>query len=227
MGSRRSLHELNPMDVLNPDRHMLGPEDPAHKVEIDAFYMDKYETTNAEYKEYLEEKKVAAPEFWDQKDFNQPNQPVVGVTWKNATNYCLWKGKRLPTEAEWEKASRGKRQIEYPWGNEKPDKSRLNFNNESGKSMPVGSFENGKSDYGVYDLAGNVSEWVYDWHMPEFYMFSPKKNPQGPKKRQYKVVRGGHWKSDAQDVRMTYRNASVPKLKSDFLGFRCARNVEN
>ena len=94
----------------------------------------------------------------------------------------------MPTEAEWEKAARGKRPVKYPWGNTPPHSNNLNYNNEIKKTTEVGSFENGKSDYGVYDLSGNVYEWVSDWHFPEYYLFSPKKNPKGPKKGQYKVI---------------------------------------
>ena len=90
----------------------------------------------------------------------------------------------------------------------------------------MGYFEAGKSDYGVYDLSGNLSEWVQDWHYPEYYLFSPKENPQGPGKGQYKVIRGGNWKNNAEDVRLTYRNATVPKARSNTLGFRCATEVK-
>ncbi len=226
MGSQKSLREFNPNEIFNPDRHMLGPEDPAHTVWISAFYIDIYEVTNQDYKEYVDATKAKEPRFWDNPDFNQPRQPVVGVSWYEAADYCKWKNKRLPTEAEWEKASRGKRSIIYPWGNEAPDSKKLNFNSEHKKTLPVGSFEAGKSDYGVYDLSGNVAEWVSDWHMADFYVFSPDKDPTGPKKRQYKVVRGGHWMSTPDVVNMTYRNASMPKYRGKLNGFRCALEAE-
>ncbi|MFQ5450756.1 MAG: formylglycine-generating enzyme family protein [Nitrospinaceae bacterium] len=225
MGNRRSLMELNPGDVLNADRHALGPENPAHKVYVDAFYIDIHETTNAEYLAYVKATGAREPAFTQNPDFNGPRQPVVGVSWKEAEKYCQWSGKRLPTEAEWEKASRGQRIIEYPWGNDAPDSTRLNFNEEIKKTVPVKSYEAGKSDYGVYDLAGNVSEWVYDWHFPEYYIISPKKNPRGPERGKYKVIRGGNWRNHAEDVAMTYRNATVPSLRSKTVGFRCARNT--
>ena len=229
MGSRKSLMEvqmMEPMDILNPDRHMLGPEDPAHIVDIDSFYIDIYETTNADYKKYMEAAGYEKPEFWDNPEFNDPRQPVVGVNWKDALNYCVWKKKRLPTEAEWEKASRGKRPIAYPWGDEPPSEKTSNFSEEYKKPLPVGSLEAGKSDYGVYDLSGNVAEWINDYHYALYYMFSSKKNPKGAKSGPYKGVRGGHWRSNAEDIRLTYRNASAPTVKKETLGFRCADDVK-
>ncbi len=224
MGSRRSLRELNPVDLLNTDRHALGPENPAHEVHLDGFYIDIYEVTNADYMEYVQTTGVKPPAFANDLDFSGAKQPVVGVNWKEANQFCEWKGKRLPTEAEWEKASRGKRRIHYPWGNEPPDKTKVNFNEEVNKTTEVGSYEAGKSDYGVYDLSGNVAEWTHDWHYPEYYLFSPKENPPGPEDGQYKVIRGGNWKNSAHDVNMVYRNATVPKLRSKTLGFRCVKS---
>ena len=226
MGSQKSLRELDPVSIFQADRHMLGPEDPAHEVILDAYYIDLYEVTNADYKKYLETTgSKTIPRYWDDSTLNQPNQPVVGTTWKEARAFCQWKNKRLPTEAQWEKAARGKRPVKYPWGDEEPDKTRLNFNNHTGKTTPVGSYPTGKSDYGVFDLSGNVAEWVKDWHFPEYYLFSPKENPPGPDKGHYKIIRGGNWKNNAEDVRLTYRNATVPKARSKTVGFRCAADA--
>ena len=223
MGSRKSLRELDPVSIFQADRHMLGPEDPAHEVILDAYYIDLHEATNADYKKYIEATGFKTkPRYWNDPNFNQPNQPVVGTTWKESQAFCHWQNKRLPTEAEWEKASRGKRPIKYPWGNEAPDKTRLNFNNHIGKTTAVGSYPTGKSDYGVFDLSGNVAEWVQDWHFPEYYLFSPKENPPGPERGHYKIIRGGNWKNNAEDVNLTYRNATVPKARSKTVGFRCA-----
>jgi len=222
MGSRRSLRELNPVAIFQADRHMLGPENPAHEVILDDYYIDIHEVTNADYKKYLAttgSKKL--PRYWDDSNFNQSDQPVVGVTWKQAQAFCRWGNKHLPTEAEWEKAARGKRPVKYPWGDEEPDKTRVNFNNHIGKTTAVGSYQTGKSDYGVFDLSGNVAEWVQDWHFPEYYLFSPKENPPGPEKGHYKIIRGGNWKNNAEDVNLTYRNATVPKARSKTVGFRC------
>ena len=222
LGDRKSAGELNLFDVLHPDRHALGPEDPAHDIYLDGFYIDIFETTNKDYGEFMQATEAKTPAFWKKQDLNSPEQPVVGVNWKEAFKYCQWRKKRLPTEAEWEKASRGKRPVKYPWGNETPDKTKLNFNGNVGKTTPGGHYESGQSDFGVYDLSGNVSEWVKDWHNAEYYLFSPDKNPQGPEKGLYKIIRGGNWRNKAEDVRLTYRNATVPKIRSKTIGFRCA-----
>ncbi|KMP11080.1 hypothetical protein UZ36_05575 [Candidatus Nitromaritima sp. SCGC AAA799-C22] len=225
MGSQKSLLELNPVDLFNTDRHALGPENPAHRVEVDSFHIDIYEVTHGKYMEYVKATNAKKPRYWDDPDFNGPNQPVVGVSWKEAQAYCRWRGGRLPTEAEWEKASRGKRPIIYPWGNEPPDSKKLNFNEDIKKTTPVGSYEEGKSDYGVYDLSGNVAEWVHDWHLAEFYLFSSKANPLGPDKGQYKIIRGGNWRNISQDVDMIYRNATVPSVRNKTVGFRCVQSA--
>ena len=227
MGSHKSLIELNPGDLFNTDRHALGPENPAHNVGINSFYIDTHEVTHGNYMEFVKSNKGRKPLFWNNPNFNNYKQPVVGITWKEAQFYCTWKGGRLPTEAEWEKASRGRRSIDYPWGNEPPDSTKLNFNQEIKRTTPVGSHQAGKSDYGVYDLAGNVSEWIYDWHLAEFYLFSPKRNPTGPKKGHYKVIRGGNWRNNAEDVKMVYRNATIPSIRNKTLGFRCAQSKGN
>ena len=225
MGSHKSLVELNPVDLFNTDRHVLGPENPAHNVDINTYYIDTHEVTHGDYMEFVKTTNKNKPRFWNDLNFNGHNQPIVGISWKEAQSYCKSKGSRLPTEAEWEKASRGKRSINYPWGDEMPDSTKLNFNKELNKTAPVGSYEAGKSDYGVYDLSGNVAEWTYDWHLAEFYIFSSKTNPVGPQKSQYKVIRGGSWRNSFEDVSMTYRNATVPSTRSNTLGFRCAQST--
>lgn len=226
MGSRKSLLELNPTEIFQSDRHMLGPEDPAHEVVLKAFFIDRFEATNKEYREFIEKTGARTPRYMKDDEFNKPAQPVVGINWQEAADYCKWKGKRLPTEAEWEKAGRGQGPVKYPWGNEPPDETRLNFDNKVGKTTQVGSYDKGKSAYGVHDLSGNVAEWVYDWHFPEYYLFSPKENPQGPERGTYKVIRGGNWRSNGEDVRLTYRNATTPKIRSNSVGVRCVKDTE-
>jgi formylglycine-generating enzyme required for sulfatase activity len=225
MGSKQSLLELKPHDLFNTDRHTLGPENPAHEVFLDAFHIDIYEVTNVKYKKYVDETKAKKPLGWENPEFVGDQQPVVGISWKEALNYCKWNGKRLPTEAEWEKAGRGKRPVKYPWGNSPPDSEKLNFNEEKNKTMSVGYYEKGKSDYGIYDLSGNASEWVQDWHFPEYYLFSPKENPKGPERGQYKIIRGGNWRNTAEYVDLTYRNATTPRMRNTGIGFRCAKSA--
>lgn len=224
MGSKKSMLELKPHDLFNTDRHTLGPENPAHEVYLDPFYIDIYEVTNETYSKYIQETGAKKPKGWNNANFNGPQQPVVGISWKEAVKFCEWQGKRLPTEAEWEKAARGKRPIKYPWGNAPPDSTKLNYNEEIKKTTRIGSYEKGKSDFGLYDLSGNASEWVNDWHFPEYYLFSPKENPPGPEKGQYKVIRGGSWRNNADDVGLTYRNATTPGNRSLAIGFRCAKS---
>jgi len=225
MGSRQSLLELKPHDLFNTDRHTLGPENPAHEVFLDAFQIDIYEVTNVKYKKYVDETKAKKPLGWESPKFKGDQQPVVGISWKEAMAYCKWSGKRLPTEAEWEKASRGKRPVKYPWGDSLPNSEKLNFNEEKKRTVSVGYYEKGKSDYGIYDLSGNVSEWVQDWHFPEYYLFSPKENPKGPEKGQYKIIRGGNWRNTAEYVDLTYRNATTPRMRNTGIGFRCAKSA--
>jgi formylglycine-generating enzyme required for sulfatase activity len=225
MGSKQSLLELKPHDLFNTDRHTLGPENPAHEVYIAAFSMDIFEVTNEKYRKFVTTTGAKKPAGWRKPDFSEAQQPVVGVSWKEAVTYCKWRGKRLPTEAEWEKAGRGKRPVKYPWGDSPPDSEKSNYNQEKMKTTPVGSYEKGKSDYGIYDLSGNVSEWVHDWHYPEYYLYSPKENPQGPKKGKYKVIRGGNWRNNADYIDLTYRNATAPNVRNYTVGFRCVKTA--
>jgi iron(II)-dependent oxidoreductase len=167
----------------------------------------------------------SAPSYWNESKFNGPTQPVVGVTWHDADAYCKWAGKRLPTEAEWEKAARGTDGRRYPWGNQW-DTSRANSAEARlGKTAPVGSYTGGESPYGAHDLAGNVWEWVADWFDASYYQNSPERNPQGPASGQYKVLRGGAWHNIPIALRSAKRLASTPVIRADSLGFRCARGA--
>jgi formylglycine-generating enzyme required for sulfatase activity len=171
-------------------------ERPVHTVYLDAFYIDKYEMTNALYKKFMEATGHRTPADWTNPSFNQPNQPVVGVSWDDAEAYARWAGKRLPTEAEWEKAARGglvgKR---YPRGNDISHNDE-NYYGTSGADIwqglaPVGKFP--PNGYGLYDMSGNVYEWVADWYLANYYAISPQKNPKGPDTGSWRVLRGGTW----------------------------------
>ena len=209
-------------------------ESPAHRVYLDAFYIDKYEVTNAQYQRFMEATGTPAPDFWTDPMMNEPEQPVVGVTWHQAKAYCEWVGKRLPTEAEWEKAARGTDERIYPWGNHF-DWEYGNFSDdylEDGHldgfmgSAPVGHFPTDVSPYGVYDMGGNALEWVADWEDVGYYLISPKVNPKGPATGTHKILRGGAMDIGPEYSRTVYRNRLMPNLTNMAFGFRCAKNVK-
>jgi iron(II)-dependent oxidoreductase len=197
-------------------------EKPRHRVYMDAYYIDKYEVTNALYKRFMDATGRSAPLYWNDSKFNGARQPVVGVSWDDADAYCKWAGKRLPTEAEWEKAARGTDGRKYPWGAQW-DSSRANSDESKlGRAKEVGSYPTGVSPYGVHDLAGNVWEWVADWYDRNYYERSPERNPTGPPAGQNKVLRGGAWLDSPFYLRSAYRvGSSHPH--HDYIGFRCAR----
>ena len=202
---------------------------PVHKVYLAAFFMDKYQVTVSQYTRFLEATPQDSPPEWTlmNKPTNQ-SRPVANVDWVDADTYCKWAGKRLPTEAEWEKAARGTDGRVYPWGNEPPTRFHANsgkevWSNHSALS-PVGTFEEGKSPYGIYDMAGNVWEWVSDWYDQEYYQLSPPQNPSGPRKGSHKVVRGGSWGSNGiTDLRASNREIHVSSFRGLGTGFRCAK----
>ncbi len=212
---------------------------PAHVVNLDAFYIDKYEVTNAQYLECELEQQCAPPKnprFYDDKNYR--NHPVVFVDWNMAVAYCAWRGARLPTEAEWEKAARGRESFSYPWGN-KFDGALLNFcdincenagadRNSSdgyGNTAPVGSFAGGVSPYGVYDMAGNVAEWIADWYDENYYAISPSANPLGPESGLYRVLRGGSFLGNRDAVLAYKREFLNPLTAYNYIGFRCVRDA--
>jgi formylglycine-generating enzyme required for sulfatase activity len=201
---------------------------PVHRVYLDAFLMDKYQVSVGHYARFLDATSHDTPPEW--KVMNQPQhqkRPVANVDWTDANAYCHWAGKRQPTEAEWEKSARGTDGRTYPWGNEHPTKFYANLGNENwnnhGALMPVGSLEEGKSPYGIYDMAGNVWEWVSDWYAPDYYKTSPAKNPTGPLTGGHKVIRGGSWGSGPGSLRSADRETHVPSFQGLGTGFRCAK----
>ena len=203
-------------------------EEPPHTVSLDAFYIDTYEVTNALYADCVNEGACrpptqsstdTRPSYYDEAEFD--DFPVLYVDWNMATTYCEWRGGRLPTEAEWEKAARGTDGRAFPWGQEADD-TYANYGVANGDTTRVGEYESGKSAYGVYDMAGNVWEWVSDWYAERYYQNSPASNPTGPDSGDGKVVRGGSWYDTAELIRTSVRNRFDPAEVQNNFGFRCA-----
>ncbi len=170
------------------EQQALEDERPMHRVWVGRFSMDLHEVTTAQYAAFLATTNRLAPWQWNTVDLSQhSDRPVIGVDWSDSDAYCRWKGKRLPTEAEWEKSSRGTDGRLYPWGNQAPSKDLANFAlgarfSYSQVLMPVQSYEHGKSPYGLYQMAGNVWEWVQDWYAANYYEVLPEHNPKDPKR---------------------------------------------
>ena len=205
-----------------------GDHSPAHSVYIDSFYIDAYEVTNSQYFAFCEEMGHRLPEFWRMDEFNCgldfPDHPVVGVSWRDAEKYADWAGKRLPTEAEWEYAARGGLVGKnYPKGDDL-DSTLANYalKGWTKGTVPVGIYP--PNGYGLYDMAGNVVEWVSDYYADDYYNTSPYKNPTGPEKGKFRVIRGGGWHSGPSCNRVFFRNALPPGWVDFNVGFRCAKD---
>lgn len=198
-------------------------ETPSRPAGLMAYYIDRTEVSVGAYRAYLAATGDEPPRYFDNEKFNADEQPVVGVSWKQAHDYCQWAGKRLPTEAEWEKAARGKDGRSYPWGND-PQPERGNFRGmKDGQryTANVGSYPEGRSPYGVLDLAGNVWEWTDTWYGP--HPGNEIKNDLFGE--QFKVMKGGSWFSNMDLARITVRGKALPTQKMNYIGFRCARSV--
>jgi len=205
---------------------------PRHAVYLDAFWIDRMEVTNAQYLRCVQAnvcEPTIDPSF---EDLTKADHPVIEVTWYDAQNYCEWVDRRLPTEAEWEKAARGVDERIYPWGNDPPDCTKAQFENCGSGTAPVGSKPRGASPYGVLDMAGNVAEWVADWYGLNYYSESPYRNPQGPSSGDSRVMngdtrllRGGAWRYDGRGIRAdTERQleSPIPLFIETLTGIRCA-----
>lgn len=211
--------KLTSDDKTNMRPHVLLDDRPAHKVTISAFQIDRHEVTNAQYGMFLDKTHHAAPYHWT-NGHPAADLPVYNVSWDDANAYCQWKGARLPTEAEWERAARGGLEEQsYPWG-DKADAKLARFNVASGPG-PVGKFP--PNGFGVFDMAGNVSEWTADWFDGGYYASSPSVDPKGPASGEYKVIRGGAWSDSGARITVFFRNWVRPNQRTPNIGFRCAQ----
>ncbi|MFQ5895967.1 MAG: formylglycine-generating enzyme family protein [Nitrospinota bacterium] len=203
-----------------------GPyhEGPARQVVLDAFFIDLTEVSNEAYGRFRRATGNRAPRYASDAALNRPNQPVVGVDWFEAAAYCAWAGKRLPTEAEWEKAARGPEGRRYPWG-EAFAPEKVNGLGASGGPEPVGGRPGGASPYGALHMAGNVWEWVADFYADHYYRRAPARNPLGPPSGFLRVIKGGSYRNGPEHLRAAVRFRLDPVVRWKSVGFRCARDA--
>jgi formylglycine-generating enzyme required for sulfatase activity len=223
---------------------------PVHRVSLDTFSIDVHEVTNGDYAGYVKATGAMAPYHWGgaEPPTAQAALPLYNVSWHEALAYCTWRGARLPTEAEWEKAARGgEADLDYPWGNDyeteaappaaasspapgaeaqpaaaRPARVTHAQSGSASGPRPVGSFE--PNGFGLHDMSGNVWEWVSDWYDLYYYGVSPIPNPRGPTEGRYKVIRGGSWAdTDPRLGAVYFRNFTAPEERTPTIGFRCAR----
>src|SRR5437867_3806198 len=204
-------------------------EQPVGTIFLDSFMIDRSEVTNHQYQQFIQatgHRRAAPPARYARnlRRMSGVNQPVVYVSWEDADAYCRWKGKRLPTEAEWEKAMRGTDGRLFPWGNNQDPLASNQGVSKDGFEVtaPVGTFQKDVSPYGVADGAGNVLEWVADWYAEGAYRIPSLRNPKGPEFGTFKVLRGGAYTSHGSDIRITSRSKMVPDFRDETIGFRCA-----
>jgi formylglycine-generating enzyme required for sulfatase activity len=229
---------VNPEMVIIPAGSFLMGSDqgqenerPVHRVWVDGFGIGKFPITNREYEICVDEKAVPAPPFWFEPMFNDPEQPVVGVTWDEAAAYCRWLSERLgqvfrlPTEAEWERAARGQREgALYPWGDEPPwERPYPGFDSETGGPQQVGVGQ--PNGFGLYDMSQGVHEWCSDYFDYHYYRYAPEKNPQGPARGQRRASRGGSWRHRIKFSRCAARSSLPPGFKYADYGFRVAQTI--
>ncbi len=219
------------MGSADTDSDAQDAEKPQRQVKLDTFWIDRTEVTNTMYAECVRQGVCEAPgqsrsatreNYYGGVPYG--NYPIIYVRWEDARKYCEWAGRRLPTEAEWEKAARGVDGQIYPWGNQEPDDQRANYKGDVGDTTAVGSYSAGASPYGALDMAGNVWEWTADWYGETYYQNAPAKNPRGPSVGTNRVTRGSsyYWEYGQKEIRATYRGNYDPNNTNNNIGFRCA-----
>jgi formylglycine-generating enzyme required for sulfatase activity len=210
--------------------YLLGSDDlseceqPVHRAILNAFWIGKYPVTNEQYASYLKANpKVEKPEFWDDKRFNQPWQPVVGVSWQDANGYCGWAGLQLPSEAQWEAAARGLEGRRFPWGSEEPTPEHANFDGREGQTTPVGASPKGAGPFGTLDQAGNLWEWCEDiWDPSAYGKRDGKRDPLSTAgEAAIRCLRGGSWYHPAKFLAAAYRYRDRGSYRLGLIGFRC------
>lgn len=207
-------------------------EKPEHQVYLKGYFFDKHEVTQFAYDRFAKMTKRAKRKVEvfedDPAKLLKPEHPMVAVTWDDAEAYCKWAGKRLPTEAEWEKAARGEGKRRYPWGDDfVVAYANIDGNEDAFRYLaPPGSFESGRSPYGIYDMTGNVGEWVSDFYDENYYRKSPYRDPKGPDQGDQRVIRGGSWRETKRNVRASKRFQAKPWRHDVTVGFRCAKDVD-
>lgn len=234
MGSVRKDDDPYGMDTQFDDTEL-----PQRRIWLDAYDMDRDEVSLGEYVAFLRRQRREPPEelqrlIWHVITVHaMPDQvltrwPALYLTWHDAADFCRAKGKRLPTEAEWEKAARGDDGRLFPWGHATPGSELAIFEKYHAHEIPlvaaVDSGEEGQSPYGLRHMAGNVAEWVQDWFGFDYYSVSPERNPPGPSSGRYRGVRGGSWKSKPTMLRTATRSGAPPDQRSQSIGFRCAKS---
>jgi formylglycine-generating enzyme required for sulfatase activity len=221
------------MVVIPAGEFWMGADDglkdarPLHRVYLSSYWLDKYEVTNARYRQCVEGGGCTPPkdrQAFD--DLERAQYPVTNITWNQARSFCQWQGRRLPTEAEWEKAARGTDGRRYPWGNDwNIVKSRVSNAVAANAIESVGRQAASSSPYGVFDLIGNASQWVKDWYAEDFYQTSPARDPQGPLRGSFRVLRGGEWNEKPSNLQASYRGWDEVTYWGPTLGVRCAEDV--
>lgn len=215
-----------PDDGLKWVPHLLRDDRPVRTVTVSAFEIDVHEVTNRDYAEFVEASStVEAPYYWPdgRPPPDKSDEPVANVTWKEADAYCRWRGKRLPTEAEWEKACRGGLLSQrYPWGDEDAADTLAHYDSVKGPKS-VCSYEG--NGFGLCDMAGNVWEWTADLYDRHYYRDGPSVNPTGAVSGSYRVLRGGSWADVPKFLTCSHRSYSRPQERSPNIGIRCARTV--
>ncbi len=228
------LDDGSELVLIEGGEFMMGSDElpyasPAHRVAVDSFYLGRYEVTNGLYRKFCDETGRRYPDNpdWDENYFlGKPDHPVVNVSWEDAEAYAKWAGGRLPTEAEWEYAARAGTTTRYYWG-DRLSHDYLNYWGTGGRdswryTSPAGSFP--PNPFGLYDMLGNVAEWVADWYGKDYYARSPFLNPQGPEKGTMRILKGSDW-SDGTNSGPADRDWRDPLIKSPIRGFRIAADA--